>query len=82
MKTVRFSLEAAKDLKRHGNIAARPRKAIEEYAADGVAHANNVTQLVGSSAKRLRVGDYRMIFEEGETEITVTKLAPRGNVCD
>lgn len=74
MKTVRFSLEAAKDLKRHGNIAARARKAIEEYAADSVAHANNVTQLVGSSAKRLRVGDCRMIFEEGETEITVTNL--------
>jgi mRNA interferase RelE/StbE len=82
MKTVRFTVRAALDMKRHGNMAARAQKAIEEYAADGVTHANNVKQLVGSPAKRMRIGDFRMIFEETVTEILVTKFAPRGRVYD
>lgn len=46
------------------------------------AHANNVTRLVGSATRRLRVGDFRAIFEESDTEIIVTKIAPRGNARD
>jgi mRNA interferase RelE/StbE len=64
MKTVRFTVGASLDLKRHGNMASRARKAIAEYAADGIAQANNVTQLVGSPASRMRIGAFRMIFEE------------------
>jgi len=30
----------------------------------------------------MRVGDYRAIFEETETAITVTKIAPRGGAYD
>jgi mRNA interferase RelE/StbE len=82
MKTVRYHPDALKSLKRHGNAAARIRKAIEEYAAETGAHANSVTRLVGSQASRLRVGDFRAIFEESETAIFVTKIAPRGNVDD
>lgn len=81
MKTVRYTADAAKDLKRHGNMAARIRKAINEYAGTG-AHSNNVTQLVGSSAWRMRVGDFRVIFENGETEIVITKIAPRGDAYE
>jgi mRNA interferase RelE/StbE len=82
MKQVRYTADAAKSLKRHANVAKRLRKTIAEYGADQAAHSNNVTQLVGSSAKRLVVGDYRIIFEETETEIIVTKIGPRGNVYD
>jgi mRNA interferase RelE/StbE len=82
MKSVVYTVSAAKDLKRHGDMAARVRKAIGEYATDGIAHANNVTQLVGSIAKRLRVGDFRVIFEESETTLTVTKVGPRGDVYE
>jgi DNA-binding XRE family transcriptional regulator len=46
------------------------------------AHANNVSRLVGSTACRLRIGDFRVIFEETDTDIIVTKFAPRGNVYD
>ena len=63
-------------------MAVRVRKAICEYAAGGSAHANNVTRLVGSTASRMRVGDYRVIFEETPTEIIVTKIAPRGGAYD
>lgn len=82
MKTVTYTLDAARDLKRHGNVAERVRKAIREYAADGIARANNVTQLVGSDVKRLRVGDFRAIFDETADTITVTKVGPRGGVYD
>lgn len=82
VKIVRYTTDAARDLKRHGNMADRVRKAIREYAAGGGAHANNVTKLVGSSASRLRVGGYRVIFEEGMAEIIVTRIAPRGGAYD
>jgi mRNA interferase RelE/StbE len=49
---------------------------------DQAAHANNVTRLVGSSGKLLRVGDFRVIFEESETEIIVTKVGPRGDIYE
>jgi mRNA interferase RelE/StbE len=82
VKTVRYSLSAARDFKKHGNMSARARKAIAEHAADAAAHANNVTHLVGSSAKRMRIGDFRLIFEETDTEIFVTRFAPRGGVYE
>ncbi len=82
MRTVRYTTDALRSLRRHGNVAARLRAAIEGYAAGGGAHANNVKRLVGSSASRLRVGDYRVIFEESETELIVTKIGPRGDVYD
>ena len=82
MKAVVYSRPAAKDLRRHGNVAERIRRAIREYAADPQAHGNNVTQLVGSPAKRLRVGDFRVIFDETATAIISTKVGPRGGVYD
>ncbi|HET6605304.1 MAG TPA: type II toxin-antitoxin system RelE/ParE family toxin [Rhodopila sp.] len=82
VKTVRYGFSAARDLKKHGNMSARARKAIAEYAADVAAHANNVTPLVGTPAKRMRIGDFRLIFEETDTEITVTRFAPRGGVYE
>ena len=42
----------------------------------------NVTRLVGSPAYRLRVGDFRAIFEGTEADIFVTSIAPRGSVYD
>ena len=53
-----------------------------EYAADPQAHANNVTQLVGSPFWRIRVDDFRAIFEATETAITVVKVAPRGEAYE
>ena len=75
-------------------MAARVRKAINEYAANPAAHANDVTRLVGSPASRMRVADYRVIFVETEhalgslasdargQELVVTRIGPRGNVYD
>ena len=82
MKTVRYSPEATRDLLRHRTMAARIKKALAEYAAGDGAHANQVRKLVGSSERRLRVGDYRAIFEEVGDELIVTAVRPRGSVYD
>ncbi len=82
MKTVRYTTEALRNLKRHGNVATRIRRAIEEYAADPAAHANNVTKLVGSSSSRMRVGDFRVIFVESDAALSVVRIGPRGSVYD
>jgi mRNA interferase RelE/StbE len=82
MKTIRYTADALKDLKRYCTIAAWARKALGEYAADPAAHANNVTRLVGSDASRMRIGEYRIVFVETATALTVIKIAPRGSVYD
>jgi mRNA interferase RelE/StbE len=82
MKTVIILPAAAKMLRRHRADAARLLEKIEAYAANPATLANNVKALSGSRAFRLRVGDYRVIFEETETDIVVTKIGPRGSVYD
>ena len=82
MRTVIYSADALKHLKRHGNAAARIRKAIAEYAADPAAHANTVIRLVGSTALRMRVGDFRVVFEDAGEQLIVTKIGLRGSVCE
>jgi mRNA interferase RelE/StbE len=61
-------------------MAGRIMKAVREYADDPTAHANNVIALKGSTALRLRVGDFRIIFDEKEAEIVVTDVGPRWNL--
>lgn len=82
MKTVRYSADAAKALRRHANMAARIRAKIAAYAAAPETQANNVTRLVGVDAKRLRVGDFRVLFTETETELVVLAIGPRGGIYD
>lgn len=82
MKAVIWTADAAKDLKRHGNMTARIRKAVTDYAADPAAHANNVTQMVGSAASRMRVGQFRVVFVETDATITVMRVGPRGSVYE
>lgn len=73
---------AAKALRKHRADAERILSKIESYAADPAARANNVKALQGSTALRLRVGEFRVIFEETASEIIVTKIGPRGSVYD
>jgi mRNA interferase RelE/StbE len=82
VKTVRYTTEALRNLRRYGNVAARIRRVVEEYAEDPAAHANNVTRLVGSSASRMRVGDWRVIFVETEAALSIVRVGPRGGIYD
>ena len=82
MKRIVFLKPALMALKAHQNVAPRLREKVAVYAADPASLANVVTELRGSSMKRLRVGDFRILFEETETEILVSKIATRGSVYD
>ena len=79
MKEIRYTSAAASDLRKYRSVAKRLMAKLERYGQTG---AGDVTQLVGSTAKRLRDGDFRMIFVESETEILVTKIAPRGQIYE
>jgi mRNA interferase RelE/StbE len=41
-----------------------------------------VKSLVGVDAKRLRVGDFRVIFTETTDTITVLDIGPRGGIYE
>jgi len=82
MKTVRFHPAAEAALRKHRNVAGRLIERIKAYARNPAAFANNVTDLKGTRGKRLRVGDWRIIFEESDDEILITKIGPRGSIYD
>ena len=82
MRRVRYTPDTLRSLKRHGNMAGRVMRAMREYADGTGAHGNNIRALRGSSALRLRVGDYRVVFSETQDEIVVTGLGPRWNIYD
>jgi mRNA interferase RelE/StbE len=82
MKNVVILPAAAKALCKHRADAERIIAKIEAYAADPASQANNVKMLSGSTALRLRVGDFRVIFEETDAGIVVSKIGPRGSVYD
>jgi mRNA interferase RelE/StbE len=79
MKNVAYTADALKALRKHRNEADSILTKVARYAETG---AGDVTKLVGETSKRLRVGNFRVIFEETESQITVTKIGPRGSVYD
>lgn len=82
MKTVIYLTPAQKALRKHRNMAERIMSKLDQYVADPASLGNMVTEMRGTSGKRLRVGTFRVLFEETETEIVVTVIAPRGGVYD
>jgi mRNA interferase RelE/StbE len=79
MKTILYSQDALVDLRKFRSRAKRLMAKVERYAATG---AGDVTALVGRSGKRLRDGDFRILFDESEARIIVTRVGPRGDVYD
>lgn len=82
MKQVVLLPNAAKALRKHRADAERILSKIEAYSANPKSFANKIKAMQGSSGLRLRVGEYRVIFEETDSEIIVTKIGPRGSVYD
>ena len=65
MKAITYTRIAIKALRRMPvQEAARVVAKIEQYAADPAAQANNVKKLQGRLGFRLRVGGWRVIFDE------------------
>jgi mRNA interferase RelE/StbE len=82
VKTVRYERRAVRFLARTANRATQIREKITLYAANPQALAANVVKLRGRAGCRLRVGDFRVLFEETETEIVVLDIGPRGGIYD
>lgn len=64
------------------NLSALIRSKVDAYATDPASLENNVTKLVGRDGFRLRVGDWRVIFDDDGAVIAVVKIGPRGDVYD
>ena len=82
MKSVLYTRTAATALRRHANRAKLIWTKIGQYADDAASQANNVKQLAGVEAKRLRVGDFRVIFTETADMITILDIGPRGGIYE
>jgi len=83
MYRVLFSKEARREmLKLPPPIAARIREKLTLLAEDPYAQHNNVTKLQNRPGFRLRVGDWRVVYEVrgDELVILVVKIAARGEV--
>jgi mRNA interferase RelE/StbE len=79
MKAVQYSADALNSLRKHRKDAEKIMAKIDRYAATG---AGDVKSLVGRSGKRLRVGAYRVLFEEDEMSLRVSNIGPRGAIYD
>lgn len=83
MYKITFTTQAAKALlKMPRNTAQLIREKLNQAAADPFASIPNAKKLQGRAGYRLRVGDWRVIYEINKEEITVVvlKIAPRGEV--
>jgi mRNA interferase RelE/StbE len=80
---ITFTGQAAKALlKMPRNTAQLIREKLNQVAADPFASIPNAKKLQGRPGYRLRVGDWRVIYEINQNEIViiVLKIAPRGEV--
>jgi mRNA interferase RelE/StbE len=82
VKQVTFTRSALKVLRKMpANTAKIILAKIDQYATDPASLANNVTALQGRTdgAVRLRVGDWRVIIEDGVV-LAVLDIGPRGGI--
>jgi mRNA interferase RelE/StbE len=83
MKQIVYTRVARRILeKMPANTARLIRSKIEQYAADPASLANNVLKLQGREGFRLRVGDWRVIFDEDGRILHILKVAPRSGAYD
>ena len=61
------------------NTAKRIRLKVRQYAENPALLANNVTSLKGRRGIRLRVGDWRVIMDDGVV-LAVLEIGPRGGI--
>ncbi|WP_439624419.1 type II toxin-antitoxin system RelE family toxin [Shinella sp.] len=81
MKQVVFHAPALRTLARiPRNEADRIRAKIYQYAADPDALKANVKKLQGRTGFRLRVGNWRVIFDENGDVLDVLEVDSRGSI--
>lgn len=85
MYAVVFTKQALRILRKvPRNVSLLIREKLEQLAVDPDAPNNNVTKLVGRAGYRLRVGDWRVIYELQDQQLVliVIKIGPRGEVYE
>ena len=83
MYQVRYRSSAAKMLRRlPSNVAKTIVRKINQLAENPYAPNNNVARLTGEPGCRLRVGDWRVLYEihDDTLIIEIVKIGPRGGV--
>lgn len=83
-RRVEYSREAARTLARiDAATSKRIRSKMQQLAADPASLARNVKALKGGAGlRRLRVGDWRVIYTETLVVIEVHKVSPRSSAYD
>jgi len=80
---IRYTKTALKALARMPTVTARLiRGKIEQYAEAPASLANNVKKLQGRDGYRLRVGDWRVIFDQDGVVLDVLQIGPRGSIYE
>ena len=64
------------------NLAKRIRSKIEQYAADPASQVSSVVKLQGQDGFRLRVGDWRVIFDKYGNVIAILEIGPSGGIYE
>ena len=83
MYSITYNKRSARALsKLPRNLALRIRGKLEQIASDPYGQHSNVIKLQNRPGYRLRVGDWRVIYDiyDGELIILVLKIGPRGQV--
>nr|WP_281407738.1 type II toxin-antitoxin system RelE/ParE family toxin [Mesorhizobium sp. B2-3-15] len=81
--TLRYTRAALKSLARMpANTARLITAKIDQYAAEPASLAKNLKQLKGRPGFRLRVGDYRIIFDQEGTVMDILEIGPRGSIYE
>ncbi|MCB0211935.1 MAG: type II toxin-antitoxin system RelE/ParE family toxin [Anaerolineae bacterium] len=83
MYRIVFTKQATRVLRKMSrNTAQLIQEKLEQVAQDPYSRNPNLTKLRGRSGYRLRVGDWRVIYEleDDQLRILVLKIGPRGGV--
>jgi mRNA interferase RelE/StbE len=80
-RTIVFAPEAAKEFDvLDTTVRDRIEKALDQLAMDPLALKNQIKRLKGDSGMRLRVGDWRIIFDVRRAEIVILAIAHRREI--
>jgi mRNA interferase RelE/StbE len=74
---VDYAKSASRDLLKYRSESKRLMAGNNRYARTEL---GDVRALTGQAGFRLRVGDFRVLFEKVDTGILVTRIGPRGSV--
>lgn len=81
MKKIIYTRAARKSLARiPADVRQLITAKIEQYATNPQSLSRNVVKLQGREGFRLRVGDWRILFDEDGAVLEILEVGPRGGI--